>query len=171
MSIFTQCHDKYLNYQSERSFVHLRRTILAMTISVHSSSYSACIHEMFDWHQWQVLIRYFHCQLVLLHLLHCCPHFLHFFFFVRALSLSLARENVLVVESTWIVIRGHTVWKSISDKRPDCYLFYLFTNGPRWNTVSIFTWSLSVTQGGNRAVTRQMTQTLVLVIYDIVLNQ
>ena len=41
-------------------------------------------------------------------------------FFVRALSLSLARENVLLVESTWIVIRGHAVWKSISDKRPDC---------------------------------------------------
>lgn len=50
-------------------------------------------------------------------------HSFYIFFFVRALSLSLARENVLVVESTWIVIRGHAVWKSISDKRPDCYLF------------------------------------------------
>lgn len=93
VSIFIQCHDKYLNQQSEHSFVHLRCAILAMTISVHSSSFSACIHEMFDWHQWQVLFRYFHCQLFLLYLLHCCPQFFLFFFFRKGVITQFSKRK------------------------------------------------------------------------------
>lgn len=57
--ILTQRHDKYFHQKCR--FVRLRRAILSMTISVHSS-FSACTREMFDRHKWQVLIRYFHYQ-------------------------------------------------------------------------------------------------------------
>lgn len=96
-----------INSQSTASFIYVVQFLPWLSLSILPLSQpvsTKCLTDISDRSYSGIFTANYFCFISFI-----VAHSFYIFFFVRALSLSLARENVLVVESTWIVIRGHAV--------------------------------------------------------------